>query len=471
MSSSKTKVLFICHNHPSVRPGGAEAYALELYHGLSDSDEFEPIFLAKGGPPLSSVGSSHSGTFFSPMEGDDQQYLVFTDGYEFDWLFGTMTDKDFYTKHFRSFLLAHRPDIVHFQHTLHLGFDMIREVRNTLPHAPIVYTLHEFLPICHRQGQMVRTVNDEELCTHASPRRCHECFPHISPQTFHMRNRFIGAQFGLVDLFLAPSRFLLQRYLDWGIPEDKIRFEEYGRLPVALSPKLPADDERKRLATRFAYFGQLTPFKGAHVLLEAVQLLTETWSSDAPGTDLGTIISPGHNGESTADSLTRSNLDVRIHGANLDLQPGNYQNRFNALVEATARHVTVMGRYRHTDLGRLMAQVDWVVVPSIWWENSPLVIQEAFLYGRPVICSDIGGMAEKVEDNVNGLHFRTGDPASLAAVMSRAVNSPGLWQWLREGIPQIYPMSDHIESLASDYRRLLAGQRGGMVETRLDAHA
>ena len=45
-----------------------------------------------------------------------------------------------------------------------------------------------------------------------------------------------------------------------------------------------------------------------------------------------------------------------------------------------------------------MASVDWVVVPSIWWENSPLVIQEAFGYGRPVICSDIGGMAEKVTD-------------------------------------------------------------------------
>ncbi len=79
------------------------------------------------------------------------------------------------------------------------------------------------------------------------------------------------------------------------------------------------------------------------------------------------------------------------------------------------------GRYDRTRVaGELMAEVDWVIVPSIWWENSPLVIQEAFTYGRPVICSGIGGMAEKVTDGVNGLHFRVGDPRSLAETMRRA---------------------------------------------------
>ena len=76
--------------------------------------------------------------------------------------------------------------------------------------------------------------------------------------------------------------------------------------------------------------------------------------------------------------------------------------------------MTLAGKYDHDDLPRLMAEIDWVVVPSRWWENSPLVIQEAFLHGRPVICSDIGGMAEKVTDGVDGLHFRVGDPRSLA---------------------------------------------------------
>src|SRR6185436_12596375 len=119
-----------------------------------------------------------------------------------------------------------------------------------------------------------------------------------------------------------------------------------------------------------------------------------------------------------------------LHGANLEIQTPTFQQEFRALLDSTAQAVTFFGRYEHSELPRLMAAVDWVVVPSIWWENSPLVIQEAFHHGRPVICSGIGGMAEKVTDGVNGLHFRRGDPASLAATIRRAATSPGLWETL-----------------------------------------
>ena len=66
-----------------------------------------------------------------------------------------------------------------------------------------------------------------------------------------------------------------------------------------------------------------------------------------------------------------------------------------------------------------------MVVPSIWWETGPLVVMEAFQYGRPVICSDIGGMSERVTDGVNGLHFRRRDPDDLARKMQRAAETPG----------------------------------------------
>ena len=64
--------------------------------------------------------------------------------------------------------------------------------------------------------------------------------------------------------------------------------------------------------------------------------------------------------------------------------------------------VTFHGSYEPEALPSLMQNIAWVIVPSTWWENSPMVIQEAFLYGRPVICSDIGGMAEKVRSGVDG---------------------------------------------------------------------
>ena len=148
----------------------------------------------------------------------------------------TSRDKSLYTSHYRDFLLAHRPDVVHFQHTLLLGYDMVRATKNVLPDAPIFFTLHEFGAICHRSGQMVRTGTDE-LCLEESPRRCHECFPEVTPQMFFLRKRFIQSHLSLVDMFLAPSRFLRDRHLDWGIPPEKVRFEEYGRLRQRLCPK------------------------------------------------------------------------------------------------------------------------------------------------------------------------------------------------------------------------------------------
>jgi glycosyltransferase involved in cell wall biosynthesis len=450
----KRKVLYVCHNHPSVRPGGAEAYALELYEAMRASDEFEPIFVARSGPPVSTISRPHEGTLFTMVNEDSNQYFFYTDASEFDWFYGTLPNKEVHTKFFNELLVAYQPDVVHFQHTLFFGYDLLRHTRNVLPDAPIVYTLHEYLPICHRNGQMVRTGN-QELCLESSPRRCHECFPEISPQAFFMRKRFIQSQLSLVDLFLAPSHFLLERYVDWGIPREKIRYEEYGRRMIdgrvdSVHQRAYSEDKRPRHhpdlleigrrtthhgaysgdeqpRNRLGFFGQLNFFKGVHVLLEAMKVL----------------------GEEECEAR------LLLHGANLDLQPGEYRSKLQTLIEETEQNVTFGGRYDHADLPGLMANVDWVVVPSIWWENSPLVIQEAFLYGRPVICSDIGGMAEKVADGVNGLHFRAGDPQSLARTIRRAVSSPELWETLCNGIPEVYKIENSRAVLSGIYRTLL----------------
>ena len=102
-----------------------------------------------------------------------------------------------------------------------------------------------------------------------------------------------------------------------------------------------------------------------------------------------------------------------------------------------------------------VADADWVIVPSLWWENSPLVIQEAFMQRRPVICSGIGGMAEKVTHDVNGLHFAVNDPGNLASAIGHAASEPGLWERLREGIPDILTVDDHIVNLTRMYGELL----------------
>ena len=110
----------------------------------------------------------------------------------------------------------------------------------------------------------------------------------------------------------------------------------------------------------------------------------------------------------------------------------------------------------------LMREVDWVVVPSIWWENSPMVIQEAFCHGRPVICSNIGGMAEKVTHNATGLHFRQSSVEDLVDRLVEAIRSPDLWKRLRANLPT--PPS-HVEAAARHldlYRDLIDRRTGGL---------
>ncbi len=453
MTVERQKVLFICHNHPIVRPGGAEAYALELHRHMRELDGFSSTFLAKSGPPLANIARPHLGTCVSTVDGAADEYFFHTEGHSFDWLLGTTPhDKDLYTKHFRGFLLAVQPDIVHLHHTLFFGYDLLREIRNTLPSVPIVYTLHEFMPICHRQGQMVR-VGTEEPCRLESPRRCNECFPEITPQTFFLRKRFAQSHLSLVDRFIAPSAFLKDRYVDWGIPGEKIVVEEYGRT----APLGTAYSSDRQFRDRFGFFGQLSHYKGIDVLLEAMAQLSNEVDDDEEDDSLlralEAAVRPSNGGQDTGESASPH---LWVHGANLDLQPGNFQTRIEALLQATRGNVTFVGQYDREQLAGYMSNVDWVVVPSIWWENSPLVIQEAFHFGRPVICTSHGGMAEKVINGVNGLHFRVRDAADLAHTMEQAATTQGLWETLREGISPIYPMDDHVSMLAELYESLVA---------------
>jgi glycosyltransferase involved in cell wall biosynthesis len=128
------------------------------------------------------------------------------------------------------------------------------------------------------------------------------------------------------------------------------------------------------------------------------------------------------------------------------------------LLEESGDRVRLVGQYDRADIAKLMARVDWVVIPSIWWETGPLTVGEAFQHGRPVICSDMGGMSEKVTDGVNGLYFRRGDADELADVIDRAATTPGLWEELRRGIPAVPTMREHVASLSAHYRRLLASR-------------
>jgi glycosyltransferase involved in cell wall biosynthesis len=118
-------------------------------------------------------------------------------------------------------------------------------------------------------------------------------------------------------------------------------------------------------------------------------------------------------------------------------QAEDFQSRMTASWKDLAGIIEYCGPYEMNEVMSLMSASGWVLVPSIWWENSPLVIEEAFHSERPVICSNIGGMKEKVTDEVNGLHFRVRDPHDLSRVLERCLREPDLWHQLRQSVRRL----------------------------------
>jgi glycosyltransferase involved in cell wall biosynthesis len=283
----------------------------------------------------------------------------------------------------------HEPDIVHFHHCWHIGLNTMVRMRRRLPSARFVLTLHDMLAICINHGQMVRTTG--ELCRHYDRVSCNGCFPDRSVQSIERRRRAYLSVFELMASYIYPSEFIRNRFEAWGLDKTKGMvleniLDRKSETAISDSPREAGEFEQRR----FGFFGQVTGFKGINVLIKA-----------------------------TAIAKARaSDFVVYIYGATRE-RIEQFFPELKPTIDALGATLLFAGRYAPTDVYRLMRRCDWVIVPSIWWENSPVVIQEALAANVPLIVSDIGGMAEKVRDGLDGLHFRVGDYVDLAEKISR----------------------------------------------------
>jgi glycosyltransferase involved in cell wall biosynthesis len=317
--------------------------------------------------------------------------------------------------------------VVHFHHFLTFGIDLLTLTRRVLPQARIVFTFHEFLSICAADGHMIRR-SDRSLCTHASPVRCHQCFPNHGPEQFLMRRMWFMRHLGAVDAFTCPSRFMIEPYVAWGIPREKITCVTNGQRDYSGGGRLGAASPTHNC---FGFFGQFVDVKGVQVILRAVRILRAEGYTD---------FSVDLNGDNLryASPAVREEIETFLtEEASLPIEE---------------RIVTNNGSYHVDQLRGRMSRVDWCIVPSIWWEIFGLVISEAWMFGRPVICSNVGGMAERVRNEVDGLHFQIGDPRALAATIRRASSEPGLWERLAAAVPPAPARAEMVAGYRGVYK-------------------
>ena len=420
----KSRILIIAHGHPDNSKGGGEVAAYNLHNKLNTTDNYHSVFLARHKrDELLHPGSLLSGT------GRPNEVLLHST--RNNYFLHSQHNKVLVGREFRQTLERVNPDIIHFQHYVHLGLELIREARAFNPQVRIVLTLHEFIAICNNSGQMMTTGNN--LCHESSPSACVNCFPQHPPQDFLMRKLFFKAHFDLVDTFISPSQFLKARYIDWGIPAEKINVIEnlLDDSKYKVNPSQTIDTAATAECVRFSFYGQINWFKGLDVLLKAVEKLPK-------------------------EIRDRTQLD--INGTGLEEQPEQLRNQIQHLVDSMLDVVHMRGPYTQTDLCTLMHSSHWMIVPSKWWENSPMVILEARKHGLPVICSDIGGMAEKIEDKVTGLHFQVGRPDALARAITWAVENPDQQMQFAHEIKESYRDGEAFEQHSQLYKDLLASK-------------
>lgn len=346
---------------------------------------------------------------------------------------------------------AFRPDIVHFQHLLGLSgrLPTIARERGTRT----CFTLHDYWFMCPK-SQLINHRGDP--CGGSNGVNCSLCAADrlgsmayavatlpLAP-LFLRRAGAVHKAIAQADLLLAPSDFLMRVAKQNGLPSDKLIRIEFGTELSALTrtPRAPGEP------LRITYLGSLEQSKGVHVLVEAVRLLTQSLGErQRVGLPHASPLPEGKG------------IQLTIAGS-LSAYP-DYARQVQQ--SGMGLPITFVNAVSRDAIPDLLAHTDVLVVPSVWYENSPLVVTEAFAAGVPVVASRIGALEEKVRDGVDGLLFAPGNAQSLAAALQRVVDDPALLDRLQRGIEPPVKRGEHIDLMEQLYRQLLPGKTAAVT--------
>jgi glycosyltransferase involved in cell wall biosynthesis len=226
------------------------------------------------------------------------------------------------------------------------------------------------------------------------------------------------------DLILAPSEFLRSIFIKQGIDPAKIVYSRYG---LDTSHWLTPSSKNGTASTelQIGYIGQLAHHKGVHLLIEAFKRL----------------------------NFSQRSTRLKIYGA-----PEAFPKYVRQLQEMANGNPAIefLGRFDNRRVAEILQKTDVTVVPSIWYENSPIAIMEALTTGIPVVTTNLGGMPELVQHNVNGLLFKVGDVEDLARQLQRLLDEPELVTTLASRAQPVRMIEDEMTQISSLYQRVLS---------------
>ncbi len=290
-------------------------------------------------------------------------------------------------KKIEKLILEEKPDIAHAHNIYHYLTPAIFRVLKK-HNIPIVMTLHDYHMICPNYKLFVRG-NICEKCKKTKYYNClfNKCVKNSIPMSaVAMVEAYFNKVLGLydnVDKFIAPSYFMKQKCIEFGIAENKI---EMVRNNFAVNNAKNIEQIQKE-KNYFLYWGRLSEEKGLNRLIEAVGILDKKQMLQDKKLY---IVGRGPEEESLRQQVKNKQLDEKIK---------------------------FLGFKSGDELNDIVEQSMFVVYPSIWYENAPFVVIEAQDMQKPVIVSNLGGTSELIVEGKSGVIYKANDMDDLVGKM------------------------------------------------------
>lgn len=306
----------------------------------------------------------------------------------------------------------HKPDICHVHNTLTLITPSVYYACKKMG-VPIVQTLHNYRLICanaylFRNGKVCEECVGKSLYHSVK----YGCYRNSRFQTYVLArtiewNKKNGTWNNLIDAYIALTKFSKRKFFDGGLPENKI----------FIKPNFLFEDPgySENNEGYFLFAGRLDETKGVNVLIEAAKTLP--------------------------------NLKFKVAG------DGPLKEKIIAVP-----NIEYLGQLKKNELLGFVQKTAALVFSSIWFEAMPMTILESFACGKPVIGSNLGAMAEIIEDSKTGLLFEPGNANDLAEKILWAKNNPEKMREMglnaRKEFEEKYTADKNYEMLMDIYNNL-----------------
>lgn len=285
------------------------------------------------------------------------------------------------------------PQIVHVAHLMYM-YSFLQAIKKL--HIPYVISLTDFWLICHR-AQMVTSAG--ELCS--SPKEGKQC----KEICLGLEKEYYEKRFILAHEVLSQSKanivssHFLQNAMSQFVSNFHSQYVPYGLNFSYLSTNNEVYDSSNKI--RFLFSGTLSKHKGIDIVIQAFK------------------------------ALKKESFELNIYG-------NGPLKEFVIREIKHSKNIHYHGSYSKEDTKHLIKNNDIVFVPSAWYENNPIILQEMIAANIPPVVSDVGSLPEMVEDKKTGFVFEMSSVESLKKVIEDIIANPAVLNTIKANMYSNY---------------------------------